>query len=298
MTLPNFLIIGAAKSGTTALYHYLNAHPQIYMSPVKEPKFFALEGEKINFGGPRDYVKDYITDLEIYENLFNNVQNEIAIGEASPWYLHSPKAAKRIKYYIPNCKLIAILRNPIDRAYSQFLSLVQRNFEPLSDFSQALKLEQYRKEQNWSPRWFYKDRGFYYEQLNRYFDNFEREQIKIYLYEDLKNNSQKVVQDIFQFLEVNDTFRPNLDRKHNVTSIPKNKILDNLLNNVTIKSMLRPLLTPNLRQSITLRLRSLNFQEKPPLKPELRQELINEYREDILKLQDLIQRDLSKWLTI
>ena len=87
MTKPNFLITGAPKAGTSSLYNYLNEDPQIYMSLIKEPKFFALEGENVDFQGPQDYIKDYITDIETYCGLFNNLKQEIAIGEASPWYL-------------------------------------------------------------------------------------------------------------------------------------------------------------------------------------------------------------------
>lgn len=299
MTMPNFLIIGAPKAGTTALYNYLKEHPQIYMSPIKEPKFFALEGEEINFQGPRDMTKDYITDIESYRNLFKNVSNEIAIGEASPWYLHIPQSSQRIHHYIPDVKLIAILRNPVERAYSQFLSLVQRDFEPLTDFGQALAAEAERISNNWSPRWYYKERGFYYTQLQPYFNLFNRDQIKIFLYEDLKSDSSGLVKEVFNFLGVDNTFTPNISRKHNVTRVPKNRSLYRLISQPNpIKSLLRPFLPPNLRRDITSKLTDISVKSKPDIKPEIRHRLIEEYREDILRLQDLIQRDLSQWLKV
>lgn len=299
MTMPNFLIIGAPKAGTTALYNYLKEHPQIYMSPIKEPKFFALEGEEINFQGPRDMTKDYITDIESYRNLFKNVSNEIAIGEASPWYLHIPQSSQRIHHYIPDVKLIAILRNPVERAYSQFLSLVQRDFEPLTDFGQALAAEAERISNNWSPRWYYKERGFYYTQLQPYFNLFNRDRIKIFLYEDLKSDSSGLVKEVFNFLGVDNTFTPNISRKHNVTRVPKNRSLYRLISQPNpIKSLLRPFLPPNLRRDITSKLTDISVKSKPDIKPEIRHRLIEEYREDILRLQDLIQRDLSQWLKV
>jgi len=124
MTIPNFLIIGAAKSGTTSLYHALKQHPKIFMSPVKEPNFFALEGGELNYPqgtvDPR-YLAQCITTKEEYNQQFEGVSNEIAVGEASPIYLYHPQAPVRIKNCLPNVKIIVILRNPIERAYSNFL---------------------------------------------------------------------------------------------------------------------------------------------------------------------------------
>ncbi len=300
MTMPNFLIIGAAKAGTTALYRYLNEHPQIYMSPKKEPQFFALEGEKADFQGPGDGIKyTYITEFEAYCELFDNVVNELAIGEASPWYLYEPKAPERIQHYIPNAKLIAILRDPVERAYSNFLNSVREDLEPLNDFVQAMEAESERINSNWSPRWFYKQRGFYYIQLKRYFDQFDRNQLKVYLYEDLQSDPIGLMQDIFQFLGVDETFVPDTSQKHNVSLIPRNKVLNKLFRQPnSIKSILKPFLPSRLRKQVKTNLINLNLQKKPQLQPEVRKQLIEEYREDILKLQELIQRDLSRWLKV
>ena len=125
MIMPNFLIVGAAKAGTTALHEYLQQHPQIYMTPTKETNFLAFEGEVLNFHGPGDEsLQDFsITDLKTYQAEFQQVTNELAIGEACPSYLYLPKAAKRIKQYIPDTRLIAILRNPVERAYANFLHI-------------------------------------------------------------------------------------------------------------------------------------------------------------------------------
>ena len=130
MVLPNFLIIGAAKSGTTSLYSYLNQHPQVYFSPFKEPRFFALEGKEVNYQGPSQVVNQKaINTIDEYEKLFAGVTDEVAIGEASTLYLYSPEAPAKIKQYIPQVKLIAILRNPIDRAYSGYCHLVRDGYE-------------------------------------------------------------------------------------------------------------------------------------------------------------------------
>jgi hypothetical protein len=302
MTLPNFLIIGAAKAGTTSLYDYLKQHPQIYMSSVKEPKFFAVEGEVLDFRGPGDLdatgpKRGVVTELNAYQELFKDVSNEIAIGEASPWYLYIPKASSRIKHYIPDAKLIAILRNPVDRAYSNFLHITRFGREPLTDFAEALQAEEERIRARWEPHWHYKQMGFYYVQLKRYFDLFDRDRIKIYLYENFSANPIGIVQDVFQFLEVDATFIPDISRKGRVAKpVPKNEALDKFLNRPhPLKSLLKPLLPNSFRQPFANNLRKQNL-TKPQCPLKVRQQLIEEYREDILKLQDLIERDLSNWL--
>src|ERR671929_75877 len=133
MTMPNFFIIGAMKSGTTALYYYLEQHPEVYMSPVKEPNFFCSQEQKNG--------ADAVTDIRAYERLFRGVLGETAVGEASHCYLYEPRAAAAIRRCVPEAKLLAILRNPIDRAFSHFLHMVRTGSEPLSDFAQALREE-------------------------------------------------------------------------------------------------------------------------------------------------------------
>ena len=294
--MPNFIIIGAAKAGTTSLYSYLEQHPQIYMCPEKEPRFFALEGEKLNFGGPTQGINEgSVTSLEAYCQLFEGVTNQTAIGEASTLYLSSPKAPQRIKHYLPSVKFIAVLRDPAERAFSSYLHLVRDGYETLS-FAQGLKAEANRIQEKWQPLWYYQQRGFYYEQLKRYFDLFEPEQIKIYLYEDLAADSTAVVQDIAHFLGVDANFTPKLN-KENVSGVPKSRWLQHLFTQDNrLKSSLKPLFPQKLRRGIAENVKKQNLGAKPSLSSEARQELIAVYREDILKLQELIDRDLSTWL--
>jgi len=304
MTLPNFLIIGAMKSGTTSLYHYLKQHPQIYMSSIKEPNFFALEGSNLEFNGAegkeriqRWVKRESVTSIEEYRALFRRAANETAIGEASPMYLYSPEAPYRIRHYVPEAKLITILRNPVERAYSAFLYMTRDGREPLSEFSQALQAEESRMRGNWEWIWHYRHLGFYYTQLKRYFDVFDRNQIKVYLYEDLRGGLPRVMQDIFRFLEVDESFVPDTSLRHNVSGIPKNGLLPSLIfRRNPIKAALRPLFPQVLRQRLSGSLRSQYLVEAPPLAPEVRTELLEAYREDVLKLESLIERDLSGWL--
>jgi len=291
MTMPNFLVIGAMKSGTTALYYYLEQHPEIYMSPVKEPNFFSSQEQ--------ENAADSVTDIGAYQHLFRGASGEKAIGEASHSYLYEPRAAAEIRRYIPEARLIAILRNPINRAYSHFLHMVRSGAEPVDDFAQALREEKVgiRRERTFQD---YIGRGLYYEQLERYFGIFPREQVRVYLYEDLSDAPVRTVQDAFRFLEVDDSFVPDVSLRRNVSGQPKYRTLDGLLRRQSrIKHAAKIYLPARLRWRLSRAfddLKTRNLVGPPPLQSEVRRQLIGVYREDILKVQDLIHRDLSGWL--
>jgi hypothetical protein len=291
MTMPNFLIIGAMKSGTTALYYYLEQHPEIYMSPVKEPNFFSSQEQ--------ENAADAVTNIGTYQDLFRGGSGKKALGEASHSYLYEPRAAAEIKRYVPEAKLIAILRNPIDRAYSHFLHMVRTGMEPLDDFAQALREEEVRihKERTFQD---YIGRGLYYQQLKRYFGTFPQEQVRVYLYEDLSGAPISTVQDAFRFLKVDDSFVPDVSLRRNVSGQPKYKTLDGLLRRQSrIKHAAKIYLPARMRWRLSKTfddLKTRNLAEPPPVQSKVRRHLIGVYREDILKVQELIHRDLSGWL--
>ena len=226
MTMPNFFIIGAQKAGTTSLYRYLDQHPEIYLSPVKEPRFFAREidphGEVVvkRFGGPSRRQPPRLANLDAYRALFRGVKGERAIGEASPTYIYAPGTAGRIKKYVPGARAIALLRNPADRAYSAYLHAVQIGSEPLTDFAQALQREEDRIRDNWGYVFHYRNRGLYHGQLERYFEALGRENVGVWLYEDLTDDPAGLVRDVSDFLGVDDTFIPDTSSKHNPAGVP------------------------------------------------------------------------------
>ncbi|MDQ3862200.1 MAG: sulfotransferase domain-containing protein, partial [Actinomycetota bacterium] len=235
-----------------------------------------------------------VTDINDYRALFRGVSGEVAIGEASHWYLYHPKAPRRIKHHIPDVKLVAILRNPVDRAYSQFLHFVRDGQEPLADFAQALREEDRRIHDHWAFGR-YASRGFYYSQLKRYYDLFDRSQIKVHLYEDLSADAPTLLRDTFRFLEVDPTFVPELSVEPNVSGIPRNRVLHAMLTRSgRTKAVLRQHLPTGMLE-LANRLKNRNL-VKPQLSPELRLEMTEMYREEIVKLEDLIGRDLSGWL--
>jgi len=296
--MPNFLIIGAARSGTSSLYEYLRHHPEIYFSKNKEPMFFALEGQKVDFKGPGDDKQinlKSVTDLETYKSLFKNVTTEKVIGEASTLYLYSEKAPNCIHHYIPQAKLVAILRNPVERAYSSFLYNIRDGRETLNDFSDALRAEEVRIADNWEHIWHYRNMGYYYKQLKRYYDLFRDNQIKIYLYDEMQLDIKSLLKDIYTFLEVNSSFDSNTSIVYNKGGVPNNKILNKILTHQSnIKRIIKPHVPEYLMQLYT-HYKHKNLQ-RPDLKEEIREELINCYGQDILRLQDLIQKDLASWL--
>ena len=149
MTLPNFLVIGAAKSGTSSLYMYLKQHPEIYMSPIKEPHFFSFDDESKMTKGPGDPIHKAITNFDDYQAQFDGVTDEKAIGEASTSYLYRPEAPGRIHAMLPDAKLIVILRNPVDRAFSAYMHVVRDKRETSKDFAEALSKEESRKAAGW-----------------------------------------------------------------------------------------------------------------------------------------------------
>jgi hypothetical protein len=299
VTLPNFLVIGAAKAGTTSLYHYLGQHPEVFMSPVKEPHFFALGGTGANFRSPGAEAginRKSFADPEGYEGLFAGARGEKAIGEASTSYLYSPEAPERIKRRVPEARLIAVLRDPAERAYSTFLALRLGGREPLRDFSRALEAEEGRIRDGWEHLWHYKNLGFYHVQLSRYGKALEEGRLRVYLYEDLGADPRGVMRDAYRFLGVDASFEPDTSQRHNMSGVSNNGFLVSLVRKRhPVKTAIKPLVPATVRRRLVSGLQK-RVLSRPPFPPEVRRELVEAYREDVLRLEDLIGRDLSAWL--
>jgi hypothetical protein len=297
---PDFLIVGAARSGTTSLYHYLRQHPDIFMPKEKEPRFFMFADSPPDAFFTRDFRKP-VWQLEEYSRLFEPAKEGQLLGEASVDYLAFPdEVIRNIKKYIPDwqkLKIIIILRNPIERAYSAYL---HNQILPNVDSSLSLEttLDQTRdllisKGLSMSNSI---GAGFYFDNVKAYHDNFPH--IKIFLYDELKKDAGNLVKDVYRFFGIDDSFAPDIEKKHNPSGVMRSEMLGRMLKPKAISSKipLVKLIPLHIRAAITEKLRLLNLGQKPEMKEETRQYLKNFYRQDILKLQDLIKRDLSAWL--
>lgn len=299
MKLPNFLIVGAAKCGTTSLYHYLKQHPAIYMPAHIKETFFLSQTTQAMFPGPGNfYATLAIQTLDNYQKLFTDIRDEKAIGEACVAYLfYYEIAINRILQLLgKDVKIIICLRDPSDRAYSNYLHHVKDNIEPLS-FLEAIEAENWRREAGWWWGFEYVTASLYCRQVQAYLDAFGQEKVLIILYDDLVQKPIQVLTNIFEFLEINAQFMPDISTKYNISVVPRNKFLREFLTQSNpIRSTLKRILPGNIYWRLVTKLLTLNSRESPKLSKAQRRRLIPKFRKDILKLQDLIQIDLSHWL--
>jgi len=277
MMLPTFIICGAQKGGTTALYDYLKEHPDICIPPKKELHYFDL---------------NYYRGVKWYEKQFKGCKkNEInAIGEASPFYMYLEEVPERIHALLPDVKLIFILRNPIDRAYSHYWHEVKLGYEYLS-FEKAIEKEEERlakgdlfSKQHYS----YKDRGKYVIQLKRYRKYFPREQMLILVNEELRENPQYTMKKIFGFLGVDVSFTSsNWYTQHHKGKQPriwklqqlKGKLAGNLLGN-------------KLGHLIDF----MNLKEGyPPMNHNVRKELAGYFEAYNMELERFLGKKMERW---
>jgi hypothetical protein len=279
---------------------YLKQHPEIFMSSVKEPHFFSFDEESKMTKGPGDPIHTAITNFDEYQALFDNASNENAIGEASTSYLYRPEAPERIHAMLPDVKLIAILRNPADRAFSAYMHVVRDHREKAKDFEEALTFEENRKAANWEPIWHFTSVGHYYEQLKRYYDLFTPEQIRVYLYEDLNQNQSGLLADIYQFLGVDPSFSPGSVARYNASGQVKNKTMLKASKWLfskpnPIRWISRKVIPESARLNFATWVRRSNL-KRQSIPPKVKRQLQESYRDEIKQLDKLIGRDLSGWL--
>ncbi|MCP5061606.1 MAG: sulfotransferase domain-containing protein [Ignavibacteriae bacterium] len=293
MHKPEFLIIGAAKSGTTSLYYYLKQHEQIFMSSVKEPNYFALIDNLIYRNGTvgKGYEQGFCFTKEEYLKLFENAKPNQLCGEASPIYLYNENTALNIYNYNPNMKLIAILRNPVERAFSNFKYHLKADLEKTKNFEKALDLEENRKREKWWWGYYYFEAGLYYKQLKRYYDIFPHENIKVVLFDGFTKSPKIKLNEIFNFLGVAPRLEIQNKEKMNKSYYPRFLLLEKIRR----LGIYKKYLSNKLPESVKCFIRSYNKTEKE-LNGVLSLKLLNLYKEDIIRLQELIQYDLSCWL--
>jgi len=296
--LPNFLIVGAAKSGTSSLHNYLNQHPEVFMPSynsegmkVKEPRFLIKDLVKHRLhNGVWSWVE--------YKSLFNDVIDEKAIGESTVLYLYYYKdAIKNIKEKLGNdVKIIIMLRNPADRAYSAFQH-VSRGFKEQNSFEKSLEMEDGRleREGNLTPMVMYKDMGLYHEMVKAYQENFK--DVHIVIYDDFRDDTESEMKKTYQFLGISDNKDIDYETRHNVGGKrwKNDKMKHLLMRKNTIKSIFKKIIPKGLRRGIRNNLVSASTNKVPPMKDHTRIMLNDFFREDVKQLSTLLNRDLTHW---
>ncbi len=295
--MPTFLVIGASRSGTTALHNYLRQHPDVFMPPEKEPNFFLADGQVLDFKGPAaEWVNNSMRSLEEYQGLFEAGARSLARGEASPLYLYFENAPLRIKHHVPDARMIAVLRDPAEQAYSHFMYAKRNMLEPLDDFTEALAKEDDRIADGWQPMFRYSSFPRYGEQLARYYAQFDRSQIQLFLYEEFDTRPLPVLAEMFAFIGVDESFVPDVSYRPNASGRPKNKLLQDAVMKPHLATRIAGAMLPRgLRQRVKDIISGSNV-EREVLPADAKAILRARQSEDTLRLQDLIGRDLSAWL--
>ncbi len=289
---PDFLVVGSAKSGTTSLFNYLNEHPEIYIPEVKECRFFSQLPKNFKGLGAEFFPNSGITDENEYFSLFDGHENQVC-GDISNDYLYYYKTSiENIKKYLGDkVKIIIILRNPIDRAYSNFLHHVREGWEDCS-FEEALIKETWRMKNNWAWSYHYVAVGMYYKQVQAYLENFEN--VKIFLFEDL-NDKRLFLKEIYDFLEV-ENIDVATDKVFNASGYPKSKLIHSVFHKKSIiRRIGRTFVPEKYRDKILNAIKNKNI-KKIPMKIETREYLKEIFRDEIEKLSGLLNKDLSNWL--
>lgn len=289
--LPNFLVIGAAKAGTTSLHWYLSEHPAVFMTPVKDPAYFAYgvdAGGRLLWGDLAMHTFP-IRSLGEYEQLFAEAGGAAAVGEASTTYLECPQAAARIRDLLPSVRILCSLRHPVDRAYSDYLMHLRRRgrrFDPVRDLSAGS--EWARPDSRWMRI------GRYHEQLSRYFDAFPRARICILLFDDLKRDPVGFMREAYRFLDVDPAFVPDVETQHAAGGMPASMMLEALFMRgarSTAKTWI-----PKPAATWLRRLRARSLLQAPRLPADVKAELTGHFRDDIVRTSELIGRSLQHWL--
>ena len=297
MALPNFLLIGAPKAGTTSIHHYLGQHPDVFTCPVKEPAYFVYAGRP---GAGRDRRNEpFVHCLGDYERLFAGVRGESAIGESSPYYLELADAevADRIRDTLPGVRLIAVLRHPVDAGYSRYL-MDRRDgrLEPAT-FEEALVREQEfgRAGPGAVAAYFFGAPAFS-RNLEFYFERFPRERIHVALFDDFSADPAGFVRSLYRFLCVDESFVPDTSVRLNPGGLHRRRTVAWLLNRPNpVRAIARWILPRSLRESGRRALARKSVVPAPRIAPETRAELSALLGDEFDRLEKLTGLDLDRW---
>jgi len=292
---PDFFIVGAPKSGTTSLYTYLKAHPQIFMPTLKEPAYF---GTDLN---PPERFKTQ----DAYLGLFAEARSDQRVGEASTRYFFSQRAAVEIKQFNPQASIIIMLRNPVDMVYAYHSQKVLDGHEHIFDFQAALAAEPQRKLRGRPMRadiapahLYYRDIGKLSRHVKRYLDTFGKERVLVILFNDFVSRTEHTYRQTLTFLGVSENFTPDFEARQR-NRVIRHRWLHLAVRNppLPLKRLARAILPHSFRLMVNRLLWRYNthVSKRAPLSPEVRQVLEQEFKNDLAALSDLLERDLTDW---
>ncbi|MAT93466.1 MAG: hypothetical protein CME59_12775 [Halioglobus sp.] len=296
---PNLFIVGAQKSGTSALAGWLSQHPQVCMSFPKEPGYLAFGDAGYPFpdssGRLAPATRYVVTSYEKYLALFADATAEQhVLGEASTWYLVTPGMAQKLRDYSPDARIIIILRNPVERAYSAWCHARGDGVESCESFRESLALEEERGEPEFLLR--YHRMGRYADDVRSYQEAFPADRLLILFYDDMRADPAAFWHGVCTFLDIDADIEPPYERRYNRSGQPRSRLLQGVLRHYHLKRILRKVIPHNLGLLIKDRLEDINLRSLPPMDAATRDELRAYYREDVQTLSRLTGRDLGAWL--
>ena len=305
--MPNFFIVGAPKCGTTSLHEYLQRHPDVFMPFYKEPHFFGSDLQGSRFRQFRDQPERYL-------KLFRDARGEKRIGESSPWYLASRRAAEEIYAYDPRAKIIIMLRNPVDMMYSMWSQFRYSGNEQIETFEDALAAEPERRQGMRIRRaahcisgLYYRDMARFSGQVQRYLDRFGSENVKVIIFDDFKTDTAAIYRSVLNFLDIDSQFETTFDvvnpNKEVRLEWLQKLIVSSGFSLMLLKDRLTYLATTHSLVPFTYRTRAVKgmiavytkYEQRSPLTPELRKQLSLEFQPEIDTLSKILDRDLSRW---
>jgi hypothetical protein len=301
MALPDFFIAGAPKAGTTALHAALAQHPELYLSPVKEPKFFLTDGPPPTQGGPGDArtYREHVWRRSDYEGLFAAAPAGTQRGESTPFYLYRADAQLRIRAQIPDARLIVVLRDPVERAHSNWTHLWSAGLDPVDDFLRACAEEERRIAAGWADFWHYQRLGLYGRQLEHLYSVFPHDRVQVFRYRALIADPSALLDQACGFLGVQEGVLTEVPRE-NVTAHPESTARHRITSGaLRTASTVTARLPGHPGGGVIDRLeRSLQTGGRPrqPLTWEQRRALLPVFEEDIRLLESLTGEDFSDWL--
>ena len=285
---PNFLLVCPPKSGSSSIANYLGEHPEVYFSPIKEPFYFTRDIIKnINSADPmNEILQHYLHDTdEKYYGLFKDAEKEIAIGEGSVnYFYHYQTVIPQILDELGDVRIIVVLRDPVRRTISNYNYQLGGQSQSIEE---ALALEQEKIKQNFNSFWYLKQNSLYSKPIQAYLNNFSK--VKILLLEDLINNPQEFMSQLYSFLKVDKEFSPNSKIIHNQTKIPKSLILSKL---IYLKRKL------GLQTKLKFKERFSSLFTQPDIesiKPQVLEDLYEYFKKDISEVERILQREIPEW---